>query len=117
MVCHGYASNANADNLIHIYAFSRVNGALDPLPYAPGEWRFRRPVIHQIVDATLNVGVMRKLLGPGSLMQTLHKLDQQGIDAVASELGIQIPKPVRIESTSRPSPVAGLIFYGSLRNL
>jgi hypothetical protein len=90
MVCHGYASNASDDNLVHIYAFARVDGAFTPTLFVAGEWRFRRPAILQIVDATLTVGVMRKLLGAGSLMQTLHKLSQHGVEAVADELGIHI---------------------------
>lgn len=90
MVCHGYASNANDDNLVHIYAFARVDDGLLSTPFVPGEWRFRRPATLQIVDATLTVGVMRRLLGAGSLMQTLHKLSQHAIEAVADELGIHI---------------------------
>ena len=90
MVCHGYASNANEDNLVHIYAFARVDDGLVSTPFVPGVWRFRRPATLQIVDATLTVGVMRRLLGAGSLMQTLHKLSQRAIEAVADELGIHI---------------------------
>jgi HKD family nuclease len=90
MVSHGYASNASDDNLVHIYAFARVDGAITPTPLVAGEWRFRRSATLQIVDATLTVGVMRKLLGAGSLMQTLHSLSQNAIEAVADELGIHI---------------------------
>lgn len=90
MVCHGYASNADHDNLVHIYAFARVNGAFTTTLFVAGEWRFRRPAIYQFVGATVSVGVMRKLLGAGSLMQTLHKLSPHAVEAVADELGIHI---------------------------
>jgi HKD family nuclease len=90
MVSHGYASNANDDNLVHIYAFARVDGAVTPTLFVAGEWRFRRSATLQIVDATLTVGVMRKLLDAGSLMQTLHSLSQHAVEAVADELGIHI---------------------------
>ena len=90
MVCHGYASNASDNNLVHIYAFARVDDGLSSTPFVPGEWRFRRPATLQIVDATLTVGLMRRLLGAGSLMQTLHRLSQHSIEAVADELGIHI---------------------------
>lgn len=90
MVSHGYASNANGNNLVHIYAFARVDGAMKPTSLVAGEWRFRRPATLQIVDATLTVGIMRKLLGTGSLMRTLHSLSQNAVEAIADELGIHI---------------------------
>jgi HKD family nuclease len=90
IVCHGYASNASDGNLVHIYAFARVSGSFTPTPFVPGEWRFRRSVILQVVDASLTVGVMRKLLGAGSLMQTLHRVSKDAVEAIADELSIHI---------------------------
>jgi len=90
MICHGYSSTAKDHNLVKIYAFARVVDVLKAVPFVAGEWRFRRPVIMQIVHKTLTVGMMRKLLDLGSFMTTLHELDRSGIEAVAQELGIQI---------------------------
>jgi HKD family nuclease len=90
MVCHGYAPNTGNDNPVHIYAFARVTGEVKPTPHIPGVWRFRRAAVLQKFNKTLPVYMMRKLLNSGSLMQTLHLLEQSEVEAVAAELGIQI---------------------------
>jgi HKD family nuclease len=90
MICRGYSSTSKDDQAVHIYAFAKVIGELEPTPHVAGVWRLRRSAIIQTVHKDLPVHMMRKLLESGSLMQTLHRLSQHTVEAVADELGIQI---------------------------
>jgi hypothetical protein len=56
----------------------------------PPEWRFKRREVIQLVKKRLDPLVFSALIGKDSFMQTMHDLDMASIEAVASELGIQV---------------------------
>jgi hypothetical protein len=91
MICRGYTPNQSEDKPVHIYAFARVMDKLKAEPYVAGQWRFRRPVVLQVIHRrTLPVRAMRDLLKLGSLRQTMHELSRESVEAIAAELGVQI---------------------------
>jgi HKD family nuclease len=89
MVCRGYAPN-QVRTPVRIYAFARVVGSFYVDTGASPEWRFKRKVVFQPVEQTLSANVLKALLSKDSFMQTMHNLDQGSVEAVASELGIEI---------------------------
>jgi hypothetical protein len=89
VVCRGYAPN-QVKTPVRIYAFARVIGPFYVDTAAPPEWRFKRPVVLQPIEQTLSAQVLRGLLGKDNFMQTMHDLNRASVEAVATELGIQI---------------------------
>jgi HKD family nuclease len=89
MICRGLAPNQEKTP-VRVYAFARVIGPFYADQSAPPEWRFKRRVIIQPVEMRLDPQVFSELIRKDSFMQTMHDLDQASIEAVASELGIQV---------------------------
>lgn len=89
MICRGLAPN-QVKTPVKIYAFARVTGPFYADRSAPPEWRFKRRVAIQCVNMRLDPQVFSALIGKDSFMQTMHDLNQTSIEAVASELGVQV---------------------------
>jgi len=89
MICRGLAPN-QVRTPVRIYAFARVIGPFYVDQSTPPEWRFKRREVIQLVKKRLGPLVFSALIGKDSFMQTMHDLDMASIEAVASELGIQV---------------------------
>jgi len=89
MICRGLAPNQEKTP-VRIYAFARVLGPFFADQSTPPEWRFKRRVVIQPVEMRLEPQVFSALIGKDSFMLTMHDLDEASIEAVASELGIQV---------------------------
>lgn len=88
LLCCGYT--ANQKKPVHIYGFGRVTGPFRCEPSNGSEWRFKHDAVIQEVNSSIPRDIIAALLGKDSLRQTMHKLRETGVRAVADHLGVRI---------------------------
>ena len=88
LICKGYTSNQQKP--VHIYGFARVTGPFFDDRFSGWKWRFKHKAVIQYVEKELPRDVVAKSLKKDSLRETIHEIDQSGLESLAEQLGILI---------------------------
>ena len=89
LLSRGYAANTGNNRDVRIYGHARIKGSFW-YDETSKWWKIKRKAEIFPIEKAISKGDLARILNKGSLMQTIHEIDEDSFDQVLDRFGLKV---------------------------
>ena len=90
LLSRGYAPNTRNNRDVRIYGHARIEGSFWYDETSKWQMMMKRKAKIIPIEKTISKGDLVRILNKGSLMQTIHEIDEDSFDQVLDRFGLKV---------------------------